>query len=292
MMETTDIRSFIKSLEVEVPDDEEFLKLSKMTPMYPENKELHIINYERGMLLYSIVAKYKPLNILEIGTAKGYSALCMAWAMDDYDIPGTIHTIDPTLDTKFEIVIDDNTHVLSVPQLWDRFASDKWLSKIKPFSGYSGEVMGKFKFPKIDFAYIDGHHVFEAVEHDFYAFLDISSDDFRILFDDYALSDGVTKLIDDDVSKNFDGVLITTNLKRQYEQLGLENSSQHDLFHAMCWFEKDSLKKPLPQVYSKDKIDHVLKKYRRFEKRWMLRQRINQKFPALKNIRFSKYFHK
>ncbi|WP_268544243.1 O-methyltransferase [Candidatus Nitrosotenuis cloacae] len=291
-METTDIRSFIKSLGVAVPDDEEFLKLSKLTPMYPENKELYIINYERGMLLYSIVAKYKPLNILEIGTAKGYSALCMAWAMDDYDIPGTIHTIDPTLDTKFEIVIDGKVNILSAPQLWDKIASDRWLSKIKPFSGYSGEVVDKFKFPKIDFAYIDGHHVFEAVEHDFYAFLDIASDNFRVLFDDYALSDGVTKLIDDNVSKNFDGVLIKTNLKQQYEQLGLENSSKHNLFHAMCWFEQASLKKPLHQVYPKDKIDHVLKKYRRFEKRWMLRQKINQKFPALRNIRFSKYFHK
>ncbi len=72
MMQTTDIRYFIKSLEITVPDDKEFLKLSKSTPMYPENEELHSINYERGILLYALIAKYKPQNVLEIGTAKGY----------------------------------------------------------------------------------------------------------------------------------------------------------------------------------------------------------------------------
>ena len=290
-MQITDIRSFIKSLGITGPDDKEFLRLSKLTPMYPENKELYIINYERGILLYSLIAKYKPQNVLEIGTAKGYSTLCMAWAMDDYSIPGTIHTIDPTLDTKFEIKIDDEINVLTTPQLWKKIASDRWLSKIKPYAGHSGEIMDKHQFPKIDFAYIDGHHVFEAVEHDFYAFLNISSNNFCILFDDYALSDGVTKLIDDDVSKNFDGVLIKTNLKQQYEELGLENNSKSDLFHAMCWFQQDSLKKPLQQAYPDHKINHILTKYRRFEKRWILRQKINEKFPIFKNIKFSKYFH-
>ncbi len=289
-MKTTDIQSFIKSLGITVPDDKEFLKLSKSTPMYPEDEKLYVINYERGILLYSIIAKYKPLNVLEIGTAKGYSTLCMAWAMDDYDIPGTIYTIDPALDIKFEIKIDDEINVLTTPQLWKKIASDKWLSKIKPLSGYSGEVMDKYKFPKIDFAYIDGHHVFEAVEHDFYASLNVFSNNFYILFDDYALSDGVTKLIDDDVSTNFDGVLIKTNLKRQYEELGLENNSKSDLFHAMCWFQQNSLKTPLQQAYPSHKINHVLKKYRKFEKRWALRQQINKRFPIFKNIKFSKYF--
>ena len=215
----------------------------------------------------------------------------MAWAMHDYNIPGTIHTIDPTLDTKFEIKIDDKINVLTTTQLWKKIASDKWLSKIKPYAGYSGEIMDKHQFPKIDFAYIDGHHVYEAVEHDFYAFLNTSSNDFRILFDDYALSDGVTKLIDNDVSENFDGVLIKTNTEKHFKELKLDLNSKFGVYHAMCWFQQDSLKKPLQQAYPIHKINNVLTKYRKFEKRWILRQKINQKIPMLKNIRFSKYFH-
>ena len=289
-MQITDIRSFIKSLEITVPDDKEFLRLSKSTPMYSENEELHSINYERGILLYALIAKYKPQNVLEIGTAKGYSTLCMAWAMHDHNIPGTIYTIDPALDTKFEIKIDDEINVLTTTQLWKKIAPYEWVSKIKPLIGYSGEIMNKHKFPKIDFAYIDGHHVYEAVEHDFYAFLNTSSNDFRILFDDYALSDGVTKLIDNDVSENFDGVLIKTNTEHPYKELGLDLNSKFDVYHAMCWFQQDSLKKPLQQAYPVHKINHILTKYRRFEKRWMLRQKINEKFPIFKNIKFSKYF--
>ena len=290
-MQITDIRSFIKSLEITVPDDKEFLRLSKSTPMYPENKEPDILNYERGILLYSLIAKYKPQNVLEIGTAKGYSTLCMAWAMHDYNIPGTIYTIDPTLDTKFEIKIDDEINVLTTTQLWKKIVPYEWLSKIKPYAGYSGEIMDKHQFPKIDFAYIDGHHVFEAVEHDFYSFLNTSSNDFRILFDDYALSDGVTKLIDNDVSENFDGVLIKTNTEKDFKEAGVDLNSKFGVYHAMCLFQQNSLKKPFQQAYSVHKINNVLKKYRKFEKRWILRQKINQKIPMLKNITFSKYFH-
>ena len=290
-MKITDIRSFIKSLEITVPDDKEFLRLSKSTPMYPENELLHSINYERGILLYALIAKYKPQNVLEIGTAKGYSTLCMAWAMHDHNIPGTIYTIDPTLDTKFEIKIDDKINVLTTTQLWKKIVPREWISKIKPLVGYSGEIMSKYNFPKMNFAYIDGHHVYEAVEHDFYAFLNICSNDFRILFDDYALSDGVTKLIDNNVSENFNGVLIKTNTEHPYKELGFNMNSKFDVYHAMCWFQYDSLKKSLQLAYPIHKINDVRKKYRKFEKRWILRQKINQKIPILKNIRFSKYFH-
>ena len=289
-MQITDIRSFIKFLGVTVPDDKEFLILSKSTPIYPENEQLHSNNYERGILLYALIAKYKPRNVLEIGTAKGYSTLCMAWAMHDHSIPGTIYTVDPTLNTKFEIKIDDEINVLTPTQLWKKIAPYEWISKNKPLTGYSGEIMSQYDFPKMDFAYIDGHHVYEAVEHDFYAFLNVSSNNFCILFDDYATSDGVTKLIDNDFSKNFDGVLIKTNMENPYKELGLDLNSKSDVYHAMCWFQQNSIKKPLQQAYPAHKINDVLKKYRKFEKRWILRQKINQKIPILKNIKFSKYF--
>ena len=38
-MQMIDIRSFIKSLGITVPDDKEFLKLSKSMPIYSENEE-------------------------------------------------------------------------------------------------------------------------------------------------------------------------------------------------------------------------------------------------------------
>ena len=40
------------------------------------------------------------------------------------------------------------------------------------------------------------------------------------------------------------------------------------------------------------KINDVINRYRKFERRWVFRQKINQKIPMLKKIKFSKYFHK
>ena len=66
---------------------EKFLQLNRVFPI-SEKSKIMTINYERGILLYSLIAKYRPKNVLEIGTAEGYSALCMAWAMTDCKING------------------------------------------------------------------------------------------------------------------------------------------------------------------------------------------------------------
>jgi len=70
------IDEFIKSLNVQIPNDEKFLKLRKDVLPHPSNDPIHYA-YEREMLLYAIIAKFKPKNILEIGTAHDFSALSM-----------------------------------------------------------------------------------------------------------------------------------------------------------------------------------------------------------------------
>ena len=94
-LDSIKIDQFINSLNVQIPPKEKFLQLARIFPIYPEFESDPTINYERGILLYSLIAKYRPKNVLEIGTAEGYSTLCMAWAMTDYNINGRIFTIDP-----------------------------------------------------------------------------------------------------------------------------------------------------------------------------------------------------
>ena len=61
------IEQFIKELDVETPPIKEFYELAKKFPVIQELTDIeHTINYERGILLYSLVAKYKFKNILEI----------------------------------------------------------------------------------------------------------------------------------------------------------------------------------------------------------------------------------
>ena len=286
------IEQFIDSLDVKTPPKEKFLELTHIFPISPQlNFPKQIPNYERGILLYSLIAKYKPKNVLEIGTAEGYSALCMAWAMTDYNINGKIFTIDPKpFDVPVErnVTWEDNpkhdTVMLSRRELWNKFADNEWIKKIEVLTGLSGEVLQKnTKLPKMDMGFIDGSHVYEAVVHDFYAFLEVASESFYLLLDDYVPNenDGVTKTIDEEVAPNFDIALIQTNAKEQRKESG---ESQDELY--ICWLDSESLKKPLREIYPKSKSEQIINKYLKWEKRWKLRKNLNTKIPLLGRFRF------
>ena len=291
-MNSVKIDQFIDSLDVKTPPKEKFLELTHIFPISPQlNFPKQIPNYERGILLYSLIAKYKPKNVLEIGTAEGYSTLCMAWAMTDYNINGKIFTIDPKpFDVPVErnVTWEDNpkhdTVMLSRRELWNKFADKEWIKKIEVLTGFSGEVLQKnTKLPKMDMGFIDGSHVYEAVVHDFYAFLEIASESFYLLLDDYVPNenDGVTKTIDEEVAPNFDIALIQTNAKEQRKESG---ESQDELY--ICWLDSESLKKPLREIYPKSKSEQIINKYLKREKRWKLRKNLNTKIPLLGRFRF------
>ena len=288
------IEQFIDSLDVKTPSKEKFLELTHIFPISPQlNFAKQIPNYERGILLYSLIAKYKPKNVLEIGTAEGYSTLCMAWAMTDYNINGKIFTIDPKpFDVPVErnVTWEDNpkhdTVMLSRRELWNKFADKEWIKKIEVLTGFSGEVLQKnTKLPKMDMGFIDGSHVYEAVLHDFYAFLEVASENFHLLFDDYVPNenDGVTKTIDEEVAPNFDITLIQTNAKEQRKESG---ESPDELY--ICWLDSKSLKKPLREIYPKSKSEQIINKYLKWEKRWKLRKNLNSKIPLLSRFKFSR----
>ena len=290
-LDSIKIDEFIDSLNVQIPSKEKFLQLTRIFPISQKTK-IKTINYERGILLYSLIAKYKPKNVLEIGTAEGYSALCMAWAMTDYDINGRIFTIDPKpfdVPIKREITWEENPKhesiMLSTKELWNKFANKEWIKKIEVLTGFSGEVLQKNtkKLPKMDMGFIDGHHVYESVIHDFYAFLRTASENFYLLFDDYIPNeiDGVTKVIDEEVVTNFDVTLIKTNAKQQRKEVG---ETEDEL--NMCWMKSSSLKKSLQEIYPKSKSEQIINKYLKWEKRWKRRKYLNTKIPLLGRFRF------
>ena len=291
-LDSVEIEQFVNSLNVQIPSKEKFRQLTHIFPIYPELESNPITNYERGILLYSLIAKFRPKNVLEIGMAEGYSTLCMAWAMTDYNINGRIFTIDPK---PFDVPIkrkitweenpEHNTILLSTKELWNKFADKEWIEKIEVLTGFSGEVLQKKteKFPKMDMGFIDGHHVYESVIHDFYAFLRTASENFYLLFDDYIPNeaDGVTKVIDEEVVPNFDVTLIKTNAKQQRKEIGVKEEELN-----MCWMKSSSLKKSLQEIYPKSKSEQIIGKYLKWEKRWKLRKDLNRKIPLLGRFRF------
>ena len=62
-MKNLNIIDFIRDINIEIPDESEFLNLSKQLPIDPAYPQHYILNYERGMLLYALIAKYKPKTV-------------------------------------------------------------------------------------------------------------------------------------------------------------------------------------------------------------------------------------
>lgn len=131
-------------------------------------------NYERGILIYGLIRKYKLTSYLEIGFGRGYSALCAAKAMHDNGTPGHVFTVDIKFEQKqFDII--------------KQIMPGEWLNRIVAVQGDSKEVLKEVfeKQPQFDFVYIDGDHRAEAVKADWELLKDRWTN--FCLFDDYHL---------------------------------------------------------------------------------------------------------
>ena len=126
---------FILNSGISVPSFDEFKKLGDMTALFEREKNDFIqLNYERGPLLYAIISMLKPKNILEIGRARGYSTLSMAWALSDNNPSGRIFTIDPiSIEKSSKLLLDDHTtqgsryENSSIQKILSKIAKKDWI---------------------------------------------------------------------------------------------------------------------------------------------------------------------
>jgi len=141
---------------------------SKDSDLYKSVGAFFRPNYERGLLIYSIILTYDIQSFLEIGFGRGYGTLCAAMAMYENG-GGTITTIDPNF---------DQTHINRLKQ---SFPKD-WFDMINFVSGFSQNYLFE-NDDKFDFIYIDGDHRYDAVKRDWQ--LCEKRYNKLLLFDDY-----------------------------------------------------------------------------------------------------------
>lgn len=153
------------------------------------------LNYAHGRVLYSVLRKYlstldkdnKSLNIIETGTARGFSALCMAKALSDSKFEGSICTLDvlPHFKKIFWNCISDHTNG---SQSRNDLLSD-WSDLSERYiiflQGFAKHILNKIAFTRINFAFLDGSHTYEDVMFEFKIISKRQKKGDVVIFDDY-----------------------------------------------------------------------------------------------------------
>ena len=174
-----------------------FNNLALYTQTTIKNSEL---NFNHGRILYSLLSKYinenkdlTQLSILETGTGRGFSSICMSRALIDNNINGTILTLDcvPHNEKIYWNSISDHSGKLTRKELLAQW--DEELSNIIFFQGWTIPTLNSLGQKRINFAFIDAHHTKNSVLKEFHYISNIQKKGDIIFIDDVTkgLFDGI-----------------------------------------------------------------------------------------------------
>lgn len=204
-------------------DAEWFQQLALLTQVAIKRSELC---YQHGRLLYSTLARYvrqrahDHLTIVETGTARGFSALCMARALDDAGATGKI--------VSFDVLPHD------VAILWNCLRdADGPRTRAELLRDYSGLMeryllfhrgdtaveLAKMSFPRVHVAFFDSVHHYRHLMAEFGSIRDRQAAGDILFFDDYTPDTypGVVKAADEIcLAYGYARTVVTANAHRRY----------------------------------------------------------------------------
>ena len=179
--------------------------LALLTQVVVKKSEL---NYAHGRILYSVLRKYlssiksetnKSINILETGTARGFSAICMAKALSDSKFEGSILTMDvlPHNKEMFWNCAADHTSGKQTRQNLLKNWTDLSDRYIIFLQGFTKHILPKLALTRIHFAFLDGAHTYDDVLFEFNNISKRQKEGDIIVFDDYNETDfpGIVKAV-------------------------------------------------------------------------------------------------
>ncbi len=165
------------------------------------------LNFNHGRLIYSLLSKYiselndkekNSLTILETGTARGFSSICMSKALIDQKKSGRIISIDCI--SHHEKMFWNSISDLDGPKTRSNLLS-KWpeeLSNIIFIQGWSKEIIKRLGIQRINFAFLDAQHTKDDVLLEFNYVCNRQQSGDLIIFDDvtYGQFDGVCEAVE------------------------------------------------------------------------------------------------
>ena len=268
-MREIDVRDKVRELGVPHPEWSEIVRIGNLTKLRREpDGRFRAVNYESGLLLYALVARFRPRHILEIGTGRGFASLCMAKALVDGRLPGRIVTVD-MIDsaTPVEWAIDDG----SGPRVERRSRRDTWgahfpaevSERIDQRLGDSRAALPRLESEgyRPDLVYIDADHTYSAAAHDFFSCLRLAARPFRMLLDDYTPRShlyGVRRLVDRWIAPVFDAEVILT------EDRWTAPPGAPALDQAQVFIDSERVRVPVERAYGAAGVAARVFAYRRW----------------------------
>lgn len=150
------------------------------------------LNYQHGRLLYCLLMhritqihpKSKNITVFETGTARGFSAICMAKALIDGECAGQILSIDilPHNKPMYWNCVDDFEGKKTRRQLLEEWAF--LLDRITFLQMTSDEAIDRVGVSRIHFAFLDAVHDYNSVIKEFNFVQSAQNIDDIIVFDD------------------------------------------------------------------------------------------------------------
>lgn len=119
-------------------------------------------NWQHGRLLYAVARAYAedrvdaPLVFLDVGTAKGFSALCLRWALDDAGATdgrvASCDVVDPEARVRRNTVaeVDGSLTLAETLSPWPEAGRIEFVRKTG--------VQALMGFQSVDLAFVDGKH--------------------------------------------------------------------------------------------------------------------------------------
>ena len=140
------------------------------------------------------------VNVLETGTARGFSALCMAKALDDTGTPGKIVTLDvlPNETRMYWNCIGDEQGRQTRQELLEKYRNllDQYIVFIQ---GDTRQGLPKISLSRIHFAFLDAAHTYSAVTAEVESIKEKQLPGDILFFDDYVQDTfpGVVQAVDE-----------------------------------------------------------------------------------------------
>ncbi|MER9579493.1 class I SAM-dependent methyltransferase [Mesorhizobium sp. M0189] len=160
--------------------------------------------YPHGRLLYTLMRNMLSnsgldfTTVLETGTARGFSALCMSKAMADQGVAGRIVTLDvlPHLKRQIWNCIDDHDGPKSRAEILQPWAD--LTRNVLFLQGDTLDLLPKVGLDRINFAFLDAQHIESSVMQEFELVSARQKKGDMIVFDDVTskLFPGVVRAVD------------------------------------------------------------------------------------------------